>query len=91
MVMIDSSPLVRWNAAHRLVPLKGGEMRGADTCTYPTLQLQVGEHLHCSPQLQPLFWTVVFASWQPHLQTAPAQDVHLHFFVFIDIGISSSL
>jgi hypothetical protein len=33
---------------------------------------------------------VVFAFWQPYLQAAPAQDAHLHCFVFIDIGISSS-
>ena len=53
--------------------------------------MQVEEQLHCPPQLQPLVWPVVFASWQPHLQAAPAQDAHLHCFVFIDIGISFSL
>jgi hypothetical protein len=52
------------------------------------MQLQVGEQLLGSPQLHPLVWLVVFASWQPHLQAAPAQDAHLHCFVFIDIGVS---
>jgi hypothetical protein len=55
------------------------------------LQAQVGEQLHLSPQVQPFVWPVVFAFWQPHLQTAPAQDAHLHSFDFIDIGISFSL
>jgi len=52
------------------------------------VQLQVGEQVHLSPQLQPLVWPVVFAFWQPHLQAAPAQDAHLHCFDFIDIGNS---
>jgi hypothetical protein len=55
------------------------------------LQLQVGEQVHLSPQVQSLFWPVDFAFWQPHLQAAPAQDAHLHWFDFIDIGISFSI
>jgi hypothetical protein len=54
----------------------------------PILQLQVGEQLHLSPQLQPLVWPVVFSFWQPHLQAEPAQDAHLQCFDFIDIGNS---
>ena len=30
----------------RLKAVADSEMRGADICTYPTLQVQVGEQLH---------------------------------------------
>ena len=53
--------------------------------------MQTGEQLQFSPQLQRFVRAAVSALRQPHLHSSPAQDAHLHWFDFIDIGISFSL
>jgi hypothetical protein len=53
------------------------------------LQLHPGPHLQASPQahLDVLGAAVVF--WHPHLQAAPAQDAHAHFFALLVMIVSS--
>jgi hypothetical protein len=55
------------------------------------LHVHVGEQLQASPQLHPVMGDVSCVSWQPHLQAAPAQDSHWHWFILDGIVISCFL
>ncbi len=59
-------------------------MRGSRGAIYEALQLQFGPQLQASPHSQPVRFFAL-ASWQPHLQVAPAQDAHLQTFDLFDI------
>lgn len=79
------------DSKYKPVGLRPAPIDNFDLGAQDILQLQVGEHLHSSPQAQPVVWPVVFALWQPHLQVAPAQDGQLHGLDWFDIGISFSV